>query len=344
VSLNQAAREHRRGAINSLHPSGPGAAIPLVSIACVTYNHEAYISDAIDGFLNQKTDFVYEILIGEDASSDRTREIVATYHAKHPSLIKIITSDLNVGQRQNGIRVRRAARGKYVALCEGDDHWIDPHKLQKQVDFLESNLDYGCIFTDADAYYEETGEVIHSFDATLGRLTPVGDALDALLYSNPYRTCTSLFRKDLIYDYDEILLRKRFKMGDYPLWLLLAGRAKVGYLHDSTAVYTVRGNSASNFDSFSNFISFMRSSYRVSVFFSTYYNRPIDRGRLKKIYTDAVIGRCMEKQWYSSLFRQLRCPPLAAVIVAKGYLSRWKRALVRQVPIPRSMKVKGTKP
>ena len=115
---------------------------PVVSIACVTYNHEEYISQAIESFLAQKTNFVFEIVIGEDYSTDATRTICQEYATKYPDIIKLIISNSNIGAAKNGIRIFEACKGKYIALCDGDDYWTDPFKLQKQVDFLESNKDY----------------------------------------------------------------------------------------------------------------------------------------------------------------------------------------------------------
>ena len=104
----------------------------LVSICCITYNHEDYIADAIEGFLMQKTDFKYEVLIHDDASTDRTAEIIRKYERKFPNLIKPIYQTEN--QHSKGIKVGKynieRALGKYIALCEGDDYWVDPCKLQ----------------------------------------------------------------------------------------------------------------------------------------------------------------------------------------------------------------------
>ena len=119
--------------------------IPLVSISCITYNQEKYIRDAIDGFLMQKTTFPVEILIHDDASTDKTANIVREYEAKYPNLIKPIYQTENQYSKRNGIigRIQRGrARGKYYAMCEGDDYWTDPFKLQKQVDFMEENPQY----------------------------------------------------------------------------------------------------------------------------------------------------------------------------------------------------------
>lgn len=119
--------------------------VPLVSISCITYNHEKYIRDAIEGFLMQKTTFPIEILIHDDASTDNTATIVREYEVKYPQLIKPIYQTENQYSKKDGTigRIQRGrARGKYYATCEGDDYWTDPLKLQKQVDFLEKNQDY----------------------------------------------------------------------------------------------------------------------------------------------------------------------------------------------------------
>jgi len=105
----------------------------------MTYNHGNYIADAIESFLMQKTNFNYEILIGEDCSTDDTKVIVERYAKENPGKIRIITSEQNVGARINSQRLFENSKGKYIAECEGDDYWTDPYKLQKQVDYLEKN-------------------------------------------------------------------------------------------------------------------------------------------------------------------------------------------------------------
>lgn len=132
---------------------------PLVSICSITYNHAPYIRECIDGFLMQKTNFPIEIIINDDCSTDGTTEIIKEYAAKYPNIIHPIYHDEN--QYQKGIRgmfqkfVIPHARGKYIALCEGDDYWTDPLKLQKQVDFLESHPEYSMVFHNAIVHYED---------------------------------------------------------------------------------------------------------------------------------------------------------------------------------------------
>lgn len=117
-----------------------GVGFPIVSIACIAYNHEAYIEDAIEGFLIQETDFPFEIVIHDDASTDKTAEIIKEYKKKYPSLIKIILQTEN--QYSKGVRPLFSlipnSIGEFIALCEGDDYWVDRKKLQKQVDALKT--------------------------------------------------------------------------------------------------------------------------------------------------------------------------------------------------------------
>ncbi len=154
---------------------------PMVSIRCITYNHESYIAQAIDGFLNQETNFPFDIVIHDDASTDRTADIIREYEMKYPKIIKPIYESENQYSKHNGLISRivdEACNGKYVAMCEGDDFWIDSKKLQKQVDFLEQNPDYSLvthryeIITGAEnrrlaanAYFEKNPEdLFYTFD------------------------------------------------------------------------------------------------------------------------------------------------------------------------------------
>lgn len=128
----------------------------MVSVDMITYNHEPYIKQAIEGVLMQKTNFPFELVIGEDCSTDKTREICLKYKEKYPEKIKLLLPESNLGMTKNFISTLTAATGKYIALCEGDDYWTDPYKLQKQVDFLEANSNYSCCFHRYDILDEET--------------------------------------------------------------------------------------------------------------------------------------------------------------------------------------------
>lgn len=132
----------------------------LVSISCVTYNHAPYIRECLDGFMMQQTNFPFEVLIHDDASTDGTTEIIQEYAEKYPDIIKPLYEEENQwvkGRRGSAVFNFPRAQGKYIALCEGDDYWTDPLKLQKQVDFLESHPDYVMCSHHFNTYNQEDG-------------------------------------------------------------------------------------------------------------------------------------------------------------------------------------------
>ena len=130
----------------------------VVSISCITYNHAPYIRQALDGFIMQQTNFRFEVLIHDDCSTDGTDDIIREYATKYPDIIKPLYEEEN--QYQNGKPHGSAvwnfprAKGKYIAICEGDDYWTDPLKLQKQVDFLESHPDFSMVFANVRLHYD----------------------------------------------------------------------------------------------------------------------------------------------------------------------------------------------
>ena len=130
---------------------------PLVSVCMTTYNHEAYLAQAIESVLAQQTSFGVELVLGDDCSTDSTAAICREYAEKYPGRVRFVTGQRNVGWRANYLRTFEACRGKYVAYCDGDDWWSDPRKLQMQADLLESDPSCGMCYTRASNYYQNTG-------------------------------------------------------------------------------------------------------------------------------------------------------------------------------------------
>jgi len=211
---------------------------PLVSICCLTYNHETYIKQCLDGFLMQKTNFPFEILIHDDASVDNTQNIIKNYELKHSDIIKPIYQKEN--QYSKGIGVSRVyqfprAKGKYIAMCEGDDYWIDPYKLQKQVDFLETHPEYVFSFHDSIILNQRTGE----------KRMRIGDRqientvdLKSLIIQNNIPTASIVFRNFLDYAQLPDWIGKISK-GDYGLCVLLAEEGPGKYLPEAMSVYRI---------------------------------------------------------------------------------------------------------
>jgi len=227
---------------------------PLVSVKMITYNHAPYIAQAIEGVLNQKINFPIELVIGEDCSTDGTREIVFDYQKKYPDIIRVITSDKNVGMRKNGYRTTKACRGKYIAFCEGDDYWHNPNKLQRQINFLESHSDCGMVFGDCDVHHNRSGKFKKNVRYSDGYQTAIKIGIEQIFGDEDINrwpwTLTAVIRKCL---YNEIIendpyLHKseKFLMGDAQLFAELSLISVVWYIPECLATYRVVDESASN--------------------------------------------------------------------------------------------------
>lgn len=184
---------------------------PLVSVWMITYNHEPYISQAIESILEQKTNFEFELVIGEDHSTDKTAEIIRLFEEKHPSFIKARYNQPNIGVIPNMIETLDECSGKYIALCEGDDYWTDPYKLQKQVDFLEANPEYNLTCHRYQTYNETTKTLTE--DGNEDCFTAGNE--DGLTFDAPYifrrwisKTLTVVFRND--HDYSSLLSQYQY--------------------------------------------------------------------------------------------------------------------------------------
>lgn len=210
---------------------------PLVSVCCITYNHELYICEAIDSFLMQETDFPFEILVHDDASTDGTTEIILNYAKRYPDIIKPIIQTENQYTKGGLIAPRflfPKAKGKYIALCEGDDYWTDKCKLQKQVSFLDRNPEYVITYTDSQPF-DESGELDIDFGGSRRDLSP-----DELIRCTPLYTLTTCFR-NVIKEIPHDLVPAKY--GDRVTWSLLGAYGRGKYLSDiQPSVYRVHND------------------------------------------------------------------------------------------------------
>lgn len=239
----------------------------------------------------QQTDFNFEVLINDDASTDNTAKIITEYANNYPEIIKPVFQKEN--QYSQGVSMNRSfnfprAKGEFIAICEGDDFWTDHKKLQKQVDFLNKNPDIGLIYTDIDRVDENDNIIDHcTFKNFLGIHQNTLD--DFLVHAWFLAPCSWLFRKKLI-DYSLDILPGP---GDLQMLLQLAVKSNVGFLAESTASYRVLNNSASHFDKPSDSYIFRKKVFDIQLYYA------------KRFRPELIIDICLNfyHEWFFSICR-----------------------------------------
>lgn len=208
----------------------------MVSVVCAAYNHENYIRDALEGFVNQKTNFKFEVLINDDASTDGTADIIREYEKKYPEIIKPIYQTEN--QYSKGIRLVRKfifpmVQGKYVAYCEGDDYWCDENKLQMQVDYLENHPECS-----ACAHNTLLKNVSDGTEKVMYCETDRNISIEECIKSGAggYQTSSLIFRQEYINDNPEFMTSIK-GVGDYPRAIYLALSGNIYYFGKVMSVY-----------------------------------------------------------------------------------------------------------
>lgn len=210
----------------------------LVSICCLTYNHELYIEQCLKGFLSQQTDFAFEILIHDDASTDRTPLILKEYEKKYPDLIKVIYQSEN--QYSKGVNVHLVynlprVKGKYIAFCEGDDYWTKPYKLQKQIEFLETHPNYSLCCHHAQLLIQKTSEMKDLPLPAKAKYMNFSFLLrDWIKLGWFFTTASIVFRKDCI---DEYFLNQFPDCKDAHVFYSLLRRGSGYFMKESMSVY-----------------------------------------------------------------------------------------------------------
>ena len=227
-----------------------------VSIICKTFNHEKFIRQCLEGFVNQKTNFIFEAIVHDDASVDRTAAIIMEYEQKYPNIIKPIYEEENQYSKKRSINhiIYPKLTGKYIAFCEGDDYWTDINKLQLQVDALEKHKDCVACFhkvTYVDIEGKPTGRTVPTGELRGGILSQ-----DAFMQHNffpekirsfPWHLSGMLVRKEVWQEFiiDPPAFRQYFDVGDQPLFFHIGTKGPVFYIEDSMSNYRRSGNDKS---------------------------------------------------------------------------------------------------
>lgn len=221
----------------------------LVSVVCDVYNHEPYLRQCFDGFVMQKTNFKFEVLVHDDASTDKSAEIIIEYTNKYPDIFKPIIQKEN--QYSKGVGIWKTyqfprVKGKYVAFCEGDDYWIDPLKLQKQVTAIESDSKNTMVYT-AFSTVDETGNSIYRYDLHYNMCkSKSGNIFPFLLFRNVVMTVSCMVNRNVL---ESKLYLDCNKSLDYNLFLAASSLGNCIYLDYETCSYRKVGNSMTNSNS-----------------------------------------------------------------------------------------------
>jgi glycosyltransferase involved in cell wall biosynthesis/RimJ/RimL family protein N-acetyltransferase len=262
---------------------------PTVSVFVMVYNHGAFLKECLEGILLQKCNFNFDIVVGEDCSTDNSRKILLDYQNKYPGKFKLLLHETNIGASKNQMEVFKNCKGKYIAMCEGDDYWTDPLKLQKQVNFLETNEDYVLIHS--DIFYKKSGgeDVNNNFRNIISKIISLRKGTNIVRYlvkGNYIMTLTVLITKNALHEALEKIAENDNQVAfiDYTLFLELSKLGKIHYQNEKTAVYRILPNSASNSLNLDTRLRFIETTINISRF----YNQKFSIG-INNLYFNRVL-------------------------------------------------------
>lgn len=241
---------------------------PKVSVCIPTYNHEQFIRQTLDGVLMQKTDFDIEIVIGDDASTDNNQAIIKEYIAQYPHLFNAFLHQENQGPkeprefagRNNVLMILKACKGDYVALCEGDDYWTDPLKLQKQYDFMEAHKDYMICHHNMRVIYEDKSPEHFFNEPDQKTHSTIQDILD----DRWFIATASTFYRNYFCDHDFVDWHSRAAAGDWALVIQLAALGDINYIPEPMGVYRKHRGGLSNVQAPTN-VGFLKNRKQMFI-------------------------------------------------------------------------------
>lgn len=215
---------------------------PLAVIRCLTYNHEPYIRDCLEGFVMQKTDFQFVAIVHDDASTDGTACIIREFAERYPGIIKPIYETENQYSRHDGSLGNiingacEATGARYIAMCEGDDYWTDPFKLQKQVDFLEAHPDFSMCFHNVKIDYHGSKTKNVNIERQLCRLSTREYSIIEIIKNWTVPTCSAVLKANC---FDERIINKDIYAGDNALWVSCLTKGKSFCINEKMGVYRI---------------------------------------------------------------------------------------------------------
>ncbi len=227
---------------------------PSISIIITSYNQADTLAQTLDSILAQQCNYAYEIIVGDDCSTDNTREVCEKYRLAYPDIVRPLHFEQNGGVATNFVLSVQQAKGKYIALCAADDYWHNTQKLQLQVDYMEANPACGFVYTDYDKLHVGTGKISPSYLKNANIKIYEGDNLIKTVFGGafPALTLTVMFRKELFDKYIPAndYIDMRFTLEDWPTWVIFSKYTRIAYLPISTGTYRFGHESISNPRSF----------------------------------------------------------------------------------------------
>ena len=242
---------------------------PIISVFIFTYNQEKLVPITIESVLAQKITYPYELIIAEDCSKDSTLKVCLDYQKKYPGIIRVVGNKPNKGIIKNFHEsISFYARGKYVAAVAGDDWWHDTGKLQKQVDFLENNPEYGMVFSDTLVYSEAKKKLL--------KYKPFNSpcSFKDLIIQNSISALTTCYRKDLFDRYVQEVdpIKEDFPGEDYPFWIWLSYNTKLYHIQLPLTTYRLQISSLSHSESKERRLQFEIDRLNIKLFFYKFFN------------------------------------------------------------------------
>ena len=234
----------------------------LISVVIPSYNRADTVGQTIESILAQKVDADIEIVIGDDCSTDNAREVLLKYKEQHPNIIKLLFHEQNMGLGANWATCVKACKGKYICNCDNDDYWHNEHKLQIQLDYMESHPECNICITNHRTHNRTTGE-IKECKAEIDRSM---DIQTAMWYSGHFCNATIMYRADFMkahLDLDEFI-KRRFTLQDWPAWVILTAYTDIDVLPESTATFGIETVSITRPDSVERYAKRLAGDKEVS--------------------------------------------------------------------------------
>lgn len=262
--------------------------VPTVIIRCISYNQHDYIGECLEGFVNQRTNFPFVALVHDDASTDKTDEIIRIYEDKYPDKIFAVCDNENRYQTHSLGFVMDllidAFNPKYIAICEGDDYWSDVNKLQKQVDYMEKHPE--CVMCHGDC-----GVINGSYKKAPIHYDDEPYFGPGHIHTYTINSLTTLYRYDAYKKIPNYRYKHNWIMGDYPLWIELSREGKFHYFPEIFGMYRVLSNSASHSTDGEKIKQFWACANEITKFYSDLYGFDYKGRSLTTLY-DMIISQC----------------------------------------------------